>query len=452
MTERATFGQVLAEPTFRIIFGTRTLAIAANTVRMVALSVLVYGLTGSPLLGAVTFGIGFLPQLLGGVLLGAFADRLRPRRLITAGYLLEAASAVLLGLGGLPVWAMLVVVALVACLSPVFGGASAKLVAVSLTGDAYVLGRSLMGMASSGAQLLGLAGAGAAVAFLGAREALLVSAGCMLVAAVVVRWRLTDFATAEPTVEPIAEPCTRQDRDLDGASGAEVDAVPGGTPGGRAGAGGGRRRSAVAESLAGSRDLLTDRRIRGLFLAQWLPPGLVVGGESLLVPYSDGRGFPAGSAGLLLACLPVGMLVGDVVVARCVRPARRERLYGPLVALLGVPLMGLVLDLPLVATGVLLALSGAGFAFGLTLQRQFLEAVPEPMRGQAFALLSTGLMTVQGVGPVLVGGLAEVGGIGVAIGAAGVATAVCAVVLHRTVRDVPAAPRPGRVPEPAGRS
>ncbi|MGY0235162.1 MFS transporter [Longispora urticae] len=441
MTERATFGQVLAEPTFRIIFGTRTLAIAANTVRMVALSVLVYALTGSPLLGAVTFGIGFLPQLLGGVLLGAYADRLRPRRLITAGYLLEAASALLLGLGGLPVWAMLVVVALVACLSPVFGGASSKLVAVALTGDTYVLGRSLMSMASSGAQLLGLAGAGAAVAFLGAREALLVSAGCMLVAALVVRWRLTDFATAEPGARPDlesgGEPRTAR------CVPEETDEVPGS---------GGRRRSAVAESLAGSRELLADRRVRGLLLAQWLPPGLVVGGESLLVPYSDGRGFPAGSAGLLLACLPVGMLAGDVVVARFVGPARRERLYGPLVALLGVPLMGMVLDLPLAVTGVLLALSGAGFAFGLTLQRQFLEAVPEPMRGQAFALLSTGLMTVQGVGPVLVGGLAEVGGTGVAIGAAGVATAVCAVVLHRTVRDVPAAVRPGRAAEPVRRA
>lgn len=390
----ATYRQVFADPTFRVLFGTRSLAIAAETLRMVALAVLVYAATDSALLGAVTYGIGFLPQVVGGVLFGAIADRVRPRRMIVAGYVLQGATTAALALPVLPLWAGLGIVVGVSCAAPLFAGATSRLVAESLTGDAYVLGRSLMSMASSGAQLIGLAGGGVAIAALGAREALLVSAACQIVSAIVTRLALGSFPAP-------------------------------GVPTGR---------SALRQSWVGTGHLLADRAVRGLFLAQWLPPAYVVGAESLLVPYAAIRGLPAGAPGLLLACIPVGMLVGDLVIGRLVRPARRERLFMPLVALLGGPLVGLAADPPLPVVALLLATSGCGFAYALTLQRRFLEAVPSQQRGHAFALLGTGLMTAQGAGPVLFGGLSEVVGVGVAIAAAGTATVVTGAALRRAIR------------------
>ena len=91
--QQATYREVLAEPRFRLLFLTRSLAIGADTLRTVALSMLIFAATGSPLLAAVTYGIAFLPQAIGGTLLGALADRARPRPLITIGYCLEAGTA-----------------------------------------------------------------------------------------------------------------------------------------------------------------------------------------------------------------------------------------------------------------------------------------------------------------------------------------------------------------------
>src|SRR3954471_15005281 len=106
-----TYTAVLRDRTFRVLFGTRTLSILADTLRIVALSLLVFAATDSAALAALAYGIGFLPQLFGAASLGALADRVRPRRLIVAGYLTEAAAAALLAAAPLPVWAALLVVA-----------------------------------------------------------------------------------------------------------------------------------------------------------------------------------------------------------------------------------------------------------------------------------------------------------------------------------------------------
>jgi predicted MFS family arabinose efflux permease len=417
----ATYRQVFAEPVFRALFGTRSLAIAGETLRIVALSILVYAQTGSPLLGAVAYGVGFLPQLVGGVLFGAMADRVRARRLIVLGYLAQAGVAAVLGLVHLPVWASLALVAAVASVSPLFGGVVNRLMAEALAGDAFVLGRSLMSMASSGAQLLGLAAGGVAVGLLGARHALLVTAAGHLVAAGWARLALPDRgAPAGPGGGPA--PTTQ------GTPTAQRAATDQGAATART--------SALKQSLAGTRLMATDPVVRALLLAQWLPPGFVVGAESLLVPYAADRGFAAGVPGLLLASLPVGMLVGDVVVGRFFGPGQRERLFVPLLVLLGAPLVAVAAGLPLAVLVGLLVLSGCGFAYSLTVQRRFLDAVPEDARGHAYALLSTGLMTVQGLGPVVFGAVSELTGTSAAIGLAGVATLVAAAVLARGVRRV----------------
>lgn len=191
------------------------------------------------------------------------------------------------------------------------------------------------------------------------------------------------------------------------------------------------RTNAVRDSWTGATAMLADPTIRRLLLAQWLPSALVVGAEALLISYSADRGFPSGAGAVLMAGPAVGMLIGDLVIGRFVRPSWRERLSGPLVLLLGAPLLLLPAAPPLPVTAALLVLSGFGFAYSLGLQRAFLEAAPENRVGQMFALLSTGLMALQGVGPLLAGALAELTTPATAIACAGAATMLVAVTTRK---------------------
>ncbi|NEB51917.1 MFS transporter [Streptomyces griseus] len=402
---RATYREVLAEPRFRLIFSTRTVAITADSLRITTFSVLVFSSTGSALLSAVAFGIGFIPQLFGSLLLGSLADRLPPRALITGGYALTCATALLLALVRMPVAASLGLVALVSLATPVFHGASSRLVAQSLKGDAYVLGRSLNNIAGAGAQLLGLALGGAAVAALGPRQALTVSAALYLSCALAIRIRL-------PRLEP-----------------AELGVTADGDGG------------AVRASLHGTALLLRGHTVRQLMLAQWLPVALVTGAEGLIVAYAGEHHFPPGWYAVLMGCLPAGMLVGDLLVGRLLRPPARERLVVPLAALAGLPLIGFAAEPGAGVSSGLLLLSGLGYAYSLGLQRPFLDALPQDSQGQAFGLLGSGSMTLQGLGPVCLGAAAAGVGTGGAIvlaGGAVVLTAGWMLTWHSSAPPVPA--------------
>jgi predicted MFS family arabinose efflux permease len=389
---QATYRQVLAEPQFRLLFLTRSLAIGADTLRTVALSMLIFAATGSPLLAAVTYGIAFLPQAIGGTLLGALADRARPRPLIVAGYCLEAGTAAALALARLPAGASLALVAAIATLTPVFAGATSRLIAETLSGDAYVLGRSLANIAAAAAQLLGLAAGGATVAALGARDALLVTAACHLAAAAAIRAWLPGLPAAP---------------------------LPPGRP----------QEPVLKQSWSVSGQLITDPAVRVLLLAACLPPAFLTGAESLIVPYAAEHHFAAGAPGLLLACVPVGMIAGDFAAGRLLRPATRERLVIPLMMVAGLPLLAFAAGPSLPATAGLLIVTGIGPAYLLGIQRRFLDAVPAAVLGQAFSLLSTALMTFQGVGPVLFGVVTLVTPPGRAMALAGLATIVTALSL-----------------------
>jgi MFS family permease len=379
----ATYRDVLAEPVFRTLFLTRSLATGANALRILALSVLVFDQTGSALLTAVTFGIGFVPQVIGGTLLGALPDRIRPRPLIIWGFLLDGAVAATLALAAMPVGASLTLVAVTAVLAPVFNGASNRLVAERLTGEAYVLGRSLSTVSSAGAQLLGLALGGVALAALGPLRALLVTAACQWAAAAWVRLGLPEFP-----------------RPTDAAG------------------------SAVRQSWRVTGVLLRDPTVRALLLVQWLPPAFLTGAEALVVPYIAARGEGAGVAGLVLATTPVGMLLGSLVVGRLLAPRWRERLVAPLMIGLGVPVAVLAWPVPLAVVALALLLVGAAFAYSLGVQQAFVDALDPTIRGQAFALLTTGLMTLQGVGPLVTGLIAQRFSAGVAMAVAGAGVGV----------------------------
>lgn len=389
--DQATFRDVFRVREFRVLFGSFALLVGGDGVKMLALSVLVFERTGSPGLSAAAYMAGWLPYLVGGMFLLSLADRLPPRGLMVAGELVRLVVCLLLAYAGLPVWAMLVLILVSGLGQPVFGAARNAMLPDVLPGDAFVLGRSLMGMTSAGAQIGGLSLGGGILAVAGPEGALAVTAGISAVAALVLRYGLPD------------------------------------TP-----ARGGAGRGTVRTTLRVNKVLLGSPGVRGLLLAMWVPPMCLAGAEAMVVPYLTSAGSATG-AGLALAAAAVGMAAGEFAVGRFAAPALRERLSFPLAAVMGVPWLFFVAEPGLPVTAVLAALSAGCLAYQLGLQRRFLEAVPEAVRGQAYGLQSAGLMTGQAVGAAMIGGVAELAGSGPAMAASGAVGILAALALARAL-------------------
>jgi MFS family permease len=389
---------VFAAREFRVLFAAQFMYVLGFQFELLGLSVLIFAQTGSAFLTALAFGMGFAPQVVGGALFSALADRLPPRLVIATGLLTRAAPGLVIGLWpALPVPVMLALVAAAASVAPVFTAALSGVLPDVLDGDRYVLGRSVFNLTAAGTQIAGLGIGGAVLAVLPVRWLLLAAGGALVAAAVITRLGLRPRNA-------------RNARD--------------------ARAGGGRAHGIIRATMAGNIELLRDRTVRGLLLAQWLPAWCIAGAESLIVPYTGALGRPASAAGPLLAALPAGMLLGDLLVGRFCAPGTRTRLAFPLAVTMGVPLLALAFPLPTPAVFLALLASGTGFAYQLGIQQAFLHSLPEQRRGQGFGLNSTGLMGGQGLTPAAVGALAGVLGAAPTMALAGAATVLAAVALR----------------------
>ncbi|WP_214110916.1 MFS transporter [Acrocarpospora catenulata] len=388
----ATFGEIFAVAEFRVLFASQLLMVLGESVKMLAVSVLVYERTASAGLSAAAFMLGFLPHAVGGVFLLSLADRLRPRPVMVAGEVVRVAACLALAFAGLSVWAVLAVVLVTSAPASIFAAARNAMLPDVLKGDAFVLGRAVFTMTGAGAQIAGLAVGGGLLAVLGPKWALLGTATLSAVDALVLRFGLRDHPA-------------------------------------RSAESGGVVRASLRVNLA----LLADRRVRGLLLSGWVPVMFMVGSEAVFIPYLTEQGSASG-AGLVLAVTAAGMGVGEFVVGRFAGPALRERLTLPLVVLLGLPLLGFLAEPGVAVAAGLAFLAGCGLAYNLGLQRRFIEAVPEESRGQAFGLSGAGLMTCQALGGVLAGGLAELIGTATAIALCGGLVIVSAVLLRPHLR------------------
>jgi predicted MFS family arabinose efflux permease len=391
----ATYRAIFAIAEFRALFAGSLMYGLGFTFEVLGLSVLVYAQTRSAFLSAFAFSMGFAPQVVGGALFTALADRLPPRTVITAGLLLRALPGLLIGaLPHMPVAVMLVMVAAAASITPVFSAAISGLLPDVLERDRYVLGRSVLSLLSSGTQILGLGLAGLILAVLSARG-LLLAAGLALVLSALLR---------------------RGIRPRPARSSGPVSV-----------------RGTIRATMAGNARLFRDPRIRGLLLAQWLPIAASSGGESLIVPYIGSTGRAASAAGPLLATLPIGMMAGTWLIGRFCRPATRQRLALPLALLTGLPWLVFLIHPPLWVLAIAMFGCGCGFAYELSIQQQFLDSVPGELRGQAFGLNSTGLMSGQGFTPWLSGALAGILGPAGAMAAAGGAGIASSLALYRAL-------------------
>ncbi|MFG2619399.1 MFS transporter [Streptomyces sp. NPDC048507] len=355
---------------FRAVFAAHLLSLLGVVVAEISLTVLVYRATGSALMSALTFALGFLPYALGGTLLAGLADRYPARRLLVACDLFCAGCAAAMVWPGTPVAGILALRCAMAFVAPLFQGArSASLADILGPGEAFVLGRSLLRMVSQSAQLAGFGLGGLLLTFLAPRGALALTAAGFLTSALLLRLG----TRARPARTATARTAT----------------------------------AARGALRAGLGALLGDRRMRALTLLCWLPPAFAVVPEALLTPYADGIGAGTGALGLLMCALPVGTIAGELAAGSLLTARTRARLTAPLAAVALLPLLGYAVrpGVPVVLAALLL--SGLAHAYALDLDRMYVDAVPEELRGRAMTLLGTGLMTLQGVGMALAGAAAE---------------------------------------------
>ncbi len=354
------YRQLFRTPEFTPLFLASALQTAASTVGGLALGTLVYAATASPLLAAVSMFCPQLAQVLGATTLLSAADRLAPRAALTgisASYALGTAA---MATPGAPVWALFALILLLGLIASLGGGIRWGLLNEILTKDGYLLGRSVFNMMSGLMQITGYAVGGALVALLSPGATLLVSSALYAAAALAARLGLSRRA-------PRAE--------------------------GRPSVGATWRTNAL---------LWSSRPRRTVYLALWIPNGLVVGCESLYVSYAPH------AAGTLFACAALGMFVGDVTVGRLVPPGVRARLGVPLLLLLAVPYLFFALRPGVPVAAVAVAVASVGFGASLVQQERLMALTPEELSGHALGLHSAGMLTMQGVSASVAGAVAQV--------------------------------------------
>jgi MFS family permease len=365
-TERTSYRAVFASREFRALWFAQILSVAGDRLALVATSLLVYSHTHSPVLTAVTYASIYLPWLLGGPFLSGLADRF-PRRVVMVvcdiGRALLVAGMVL---PGVPVLAVVVLLFLVTTLQSPFQASRTAIVADVLNGEAYVLGVAVTRLTNQLGYVTGFAVGGTIVAFSGTKTALLIDCATFIASALLVRFGVQ----ARPApIEKAARPST------------------------------------WATVTSGAKLVFGNRKLRTLMALGWLAAFYAVP-EGLAAPYAAGFGGGSLETGLVLAALPLGSAAGTYFFGKLVRPTRRLQLMGALAVGSCAPLLLCALRPGLVLSIVILFVAGASSAFQLSASSEFVTAVPNSSRGQAYGFANAGLAIGQGLSISLAGALA----------------------------------------------
>ena len=332
-----TYGAALAVPEFRVLLAAATVAVTGSVVCAVALTVLVFERTRSPLLSALTFALGFVPYVFGGTLLSGIVDRVPPRRLLVCCYLGSAVLTAVMAIPRLPVPVLLLLLVGTSTLTSVSSGANGALVRSAVPQDTYVPARSLLRIASQLAQVGGNAFGGLLLVVLTPSGAIGVNSVALVASALLLRFGLRP--------RPVA--------------GVQAEA------------------GLVRDSLRGLRQVFALAGVRRLVLLGWLVPMFSVWPEALAAPYVAGKGGSPALVGLWLVALPTGMIAGDLLGVLGLSPQWQRRLVGlaagasflPYLAFLAKPAVGVA--------WLLLAASGVCGMYSLGLDALVRQAVPE---------------------------------------------------------------------------
>jgi hypothetical protein len=365
---RPSFRDLLRLPEFRALWVSYVLSVGGDRLALVALTLLVYNRSKSPLLAAVTFAAGFLPYLFGGMFLSGLADRLPRRPVMVASDLARCALVVGMLAPRVPLAGMIVLLYVVTLLQPPFDAARAATLRDVLPDERYPLAMAVMGSTSRTVMVAGSAAGGVVVAVFGARPALAGDAATFAVSALLIQFG--------------------------------VRARP-------AAASAGARENPLRQLAAGVRLVFGDPALRTLLGLAWLAAFSEVP-EGLAVPYAGRLGDGAVAAGLLIAASQLGAVVVTPLFTRKIGPLTRLRWMGPMAVLACAVLVAAVANLGLIASMALFAVANTFTMYQIAANTAFAEQIPNERRGQAFGLANAGLVVGQGAAFAVAGAAAEV--------------------------------------------
>jgi MFS family permease len=390
-----TYRELFAAPEFTPLFLTSSVQVAATTVTGLALGTLVYTATRSPLLAALSMFGPSLAQMIGATALLSAADRLPPRATTAGVALVFALGTAVQAIPGLAVWAIFAIAAGLGMAASLGGGVRYGLLNEILPAGGYLLGRSVLNMSVGIMQICGFAAGGVLVAILSPRGALLAGAATYLIAAAIAQFSLS----------------RRPPR----------------TAG----------RPSIAQTWRNNAQLWSSVPRRYVYLALWVPNGLIVGCESLFVPYTPRH------AGLLFASAALGMLAGDTLTGRFVPARWRGRLSAPLRLLLAAPYLVFAVQPGLPVAVVAVVLASVGYSASLLLQQRLMALTPEELSGHALGLHSSGMLAMQGAGAALAGAVAERTSPGAAMAVMATISVAVTLILAPGLRPGGPPPQPG---------
>lgn len=397
---REGFGAVLGAAEFRALWAGQAQSIAGDQLARVALAVLVYDRTRSPLLTAAAYAASYVPWLIGGLVLGGLADRWPRRTVLVRCDLGRCALTAAMTMPGMPLPASVALQFAVTSLDGPFDAARAGTLRDILPGDRYRLGVAVAGSTAMTAMVAGYAAGGFLVGTIGARPSLALDAATYAVSAAVIRLAVT------------ARPAARD----------------------------GGRMPLAARVTSGLALVFADPRLRTCMLFGWLVAVYTVP-SALAVPVAASLGGGPVAAGLVLAAGPLGTAAGMAVYGRRAGPERQARWMGPL-AVLCCATLGLFAARPGLAWSlVIITASGAAGSFQVAANTGFMAGLRRDQQAQAFGIAVAGMSTIQGLSYLAAGAAASAAPADVVIAAWGAAGAAAALALTASWR---AAGRAGR--------
>lgn len=400
---RATFRDVFAVREFRALWSSDILSVVGDRLALVALTLLVFDRTKSPLLSAVVFAAGYLPWVIGGLFLADLADRYPRRSVMVFCDAVRAVLVMAMVVPHVPIWALVALLFATTTFAPPFESARASITPDILHGERYVLGTAVLQTTFMTGEVLGAIGGGVAVAFIGVRPSLAIDAVTFVLSGA--------FIGLGTRARPAA---------------AKPDSV---------------RASPLARTRDGVRLVFGDRALSTLLLFGWLVVFYTIP-AGIAAPYSATLGAGPVATGLVIASTVAGTTIAMPLFSRFVGPRRRNAWMGPLAVLTCATLVLTVLRPGLAAS---LAIFSASAAFGVyqnAANTAFVVRVPSERRAQAFGIASMGVIVGQGTAFVVAGAAAELVAPAVVIAVGGAIGTVAAVVL--TLRWRHASPPGGR--------
>ncbi|HLK01110.1 MAG TPA: MFS transporter [Streptosporangiaceae bacterium] len=378
--ERASYREVFAVGEFRAMWIAQVLSYTGDQFAQVAIAILVFERTRSPLLTALAYALTYLPPIAGGPLLSGLADLFPRRRVMLACDLIRVGTVGLMAIPSMPLAPLCVLLFLTVLTGAPFASARTALMPDVLPGDKLMIGSAVGGITFQASQIVGFVAGAAVVATLNPHRTLAVDAFSFALSALIV------FVWVKRRPSPHRE--------------------------------GEARPSLWAMSADGVRIVFGNPVLRTLVLLGWLA-GFAIVPEGLAAPYAHSLHRGTLTVGLLMAAMPLGAVIGAYLLGKVVGPSTRMRIIGWLAMLSCAPLIVSAWNPPLAVILPMWAIAGAGGAYQLAAAAAFVQALTPQTRARAFGVAQSGLYAVQGLGVLVGGAVAQAVGPALAVGLAG---------------------------------